>query len=344
MLTHNNLLGLLDDKEIMEYNIKNKHGICVHIMNYGATVTKLMCPDNKGVMGDIVLGFDEFDGYLQRDNPFMNCIVGRYANRIAKSQFSLDGVNYTINSNSPHYSLHGGITGFDKKIWNVVYQSEDTLILNYYSKDGEEGFPGNMEVEVKYMISEFNELHMEYTATIDTACPVNLTNHCYFNLSAGSDKDILNHDLRVIADYITALDENSIPTGQLMAVKDTVYDLNERKNIGNQFKQIDGYDHNWVVGTKSERPKFVASLFHNASGRVLEVFTTEPGIQVYTANGFDGSLKNTKANQSYEKYGAICLETQMYPDSPNHDNFPNTILYPDEEYKQHTIYKMKVID
>lgn len=338
------LLGHLNGREIYEYTIKNKHGIEASIMNYGAAITKLLCPDNKESIGDILLGFSTLDGYLQKNNPYMNCIVGRYANRIANAKFTIDGIDFKINSSTDYYSLHGGIKGFDKKIWKVVHQSVDTIIMHYISEDGEEGFPGTLAVEVKYMLSDYNELHMEYIATIDKACTVNLTNHCYFNLSAGKAANILHHDLRVIGQSITELDAHSLPTGAITPVINTIFDLNERKNLGRQFELIDGYDHNWVLGDKTERPKFVATLYHDLSGRLLEVYTTEPGIQVYTSNGFDGTLKHTKGNTVYNKFAGICLETQMFPDSPNHTHFPNTILMPDEEYRHHTIYKMKVFD
>jgi aldose 1-epimerase len=343
-LTNKVSLGKINGKEIAEYTIKNKHGIEVSIMEYGATITKLVCPDKEGKIGDIVLGFSSLEGYLHKDNPYMNCIIGRFANRISNSKFSVENTEFFINSTVENYALHGGINGFDKKIWEVVHHNTDTIILSYTSVDGEEGFPGTLVVEVKYMISEYDELHIEYTATIDKACPINLTSHCYFNLSAGKESNVLSHDLRVIGDTITELNDSSIPTGVFSIVDQTIFDLNDKKNLGHQFESIDGYDHNWVLGEKSDRPKFVATLYHALSGRLLEVYTTEPGLQIYTSNGFDGSLTNTKNDVTYDKFAGICLETQLFPDSPNHPHFPNAVLYPDDVYKHHTIYKMKVVD
>jgi aldose 1-epimerase len=338
-----NLLGKIDGVEIIEYTMVNNKSTTVKIMNYGATVTKLCCIDKNDKLADIILGFDNLDGYLQKDNPYMNCIVGRFANRINKAQYKHEGQTIQLASTNKDYVLHGGINGFDKKIWELVYQTDNCLIFAYTSIDGEEGYPGTLYVEVKYTLSDDDELHIEYTATTDKATVVNLTNHCYFNLSGGEESNVLNHELRVKAASITEVDKNSIPTGKFIEVEGTIFDLNEKKLIGEQFKNIDGYDHNWVVGEKVERPRFIASLHHELSGRVLEVYTTEPGVQVYSSNSFDGKLSHTKENKSYGKFAGICLETQLFPDSPNHLHFPTAFLLPDEEYRQHTIYKMKVV-
>ncbi len=310
-------------------------------MTYGASITRLCCLDKNGTLDDIILGFENLEGYLQTDNPYMNCIVGRVANRIANAQYKHNGETIKINSHNADYVLHGGINGFNKKIWTVLSHDECSISLSYKSVDGEEGFPGNLDVEVKYSLTDEDELHIVYTAMTDKACPVNLTSHCYFNLGGGSEEDVLDHELLVVSDKLTTVDENSIPTGDFTAVLDTPYDLNTKKLIANQFKNIAGYDENWVVGDKTDIPKFCACLSHSKSGRALEVYTTEPGIQVYTSNSFDGNLQNTKGGKIYKKHAGICLETQLFPDSPNHPHFPNSILEVGKQYRQHTIYKMK---
>lgn len=314
----------------------------IKILNYGGYVTNIIVPDKQGVKEDIVLGFDSLPGYLQKDNPYMGCIVGRYANRIAKARFKLDDKTYQLAANNNGNSLHGGMKGFDKVLWAARQEGDSSLILNYNSTDGEEGYPGNVQVQVRYTLTLANELKIDYTAATDKATPLNLTSHSYFNLSGGKDSTILGHQLMLNADRYTAVDANLIPTGELPAVKGTAMDFTKPVTVVTDIAKVaGGYDHNWVLNTKGDAIHLAATLYHEASGRFMEVFTTQPGIQLYTGNFLNGTLTG-KGGNKYVQHAGLCLETQHFPDSPNKPSFPNTILRPGEKYQEVTIYKFSV--
>ena len=331
--------GLAGADSVFQHTLSNAGGMQIKILDYGGTVTNINVPDRDGALGDVILGFDSLAGYLQPGDPYFGCLVGRYANRIAAAKFILDGKTYTLAANNNGNSLHGGLRGFDKVIWNVISQNDSTLTLSYNSKDGEEGYPGNLHVEVAYSRTADNGLQIGYTATTDKATPVNLTNHCYFNLSAGKDSTILGHELMLKAGQYTAVNDKLIPTGRLPDTKGTAMDFNSPKKIGMEIGKVEGgYDHNWVLNKKFKEPEIAASLYHPASGRFVEVYTTEPGIQFYSGNFLDGTLVG-KEGRRYVKHAGCCLEAQHFPDSPNQPSFPNTILRPGEVYRQTTIYK-----
>jgi aldose 1-epimerase len=334
--------GSFEGKPVTEYTLANANGMQVSVINYGGAITKLVVPDRKGEAGDVVTGFESMDGFLQSGNPFFGALIGRYGNRIANAKFTLDGKEFTLAANNNGNSLHGGNKGYDKVYWNIEKQAGDSsLKLTYNSPDGEEGYPGNLSIQVIYMLSGDNALHIDYTATTDKSTPVNLTHHAYFNLSAGKDSTILNHELEIDAGQFTPVNDLLIPTGKIEAVAGTAMDFNTPKRIGRDIAQVKGgYDHNWVLSKgKTATPVLCASLYDSLSGRSMQVLTTEPGLQFYSGNFLDGTLTNTKSGQKYVIHGALCLETQHFPDSPNQPSFPNTILKPGETYKQTTIYK-----
>ena len=339
-MTGKTLYGMIGADSVFQYTFTNKNGMIVKILNYGGTVTDIITPDKNGKMGDVVLGYDSLAGYLQTGNPYFGCLVGRYGNRIANAKFSLDGKEYALAANNGPNTLHGGLKGFDKVIWIVKLFNDSSLLLSYSSKDGEEGYPGNLSVDVMYSLSDDNSLKIEYTAVTDKATPVNLTNHSYFNLSAGADSTILDHELMLKAEKYTPVNKTLIPTGNIDDVKGTPMDFTTSKKVGRDIAQVPGgYDHNWVFQKPENRFDLVASLYHQASGRYMEVRTTEPGIQFYSGNFLNGRLKNTRGNIKYVKHAGLCLETQHFPDSPNQPAFPNTILKPGETYQQITVYK-----
>jgi len=333
--------GEVDGEKVIQYTLTNPSGMIVKILNYGGTVTDIIVPDKAGKMGNVVLGYDSLSGYLQNGNPYFGCLVGRYANRIANAKFTLDGKEYKLAPNNDGNTLHGGLKGFDKRVWKAGSINTDSIAslkFTYDSKDGEEGYPGNLHTEVVYTLTKDNELKIEYTATTDKATPVNLTNHCYFNLSAGIDSTILDHELKLNANKYTPVNDKLIPTGKIDDVKGTPMDFTTAKKIGRDIANVPGgYDHNWVLNGND-----AGSLYHAASGRYMEVSTTEPGIQFYSGNFLNGTLKNTRGNAKYVKHAGLCLETQHFPDSPNQPAFPNTILKPGETYHQTTIYKFSI--
>ena len=339
-MTEKTLYGMIGPDSVFQYTLANKNGMIVKILNYGGTVTDIITPDKNGKMGDVVLGYESLDGYLQSGNPYFGCLVGRYANRIANAKFTLDGKEYTLAANNGLNTLHGGLKGFDKVIWNVKLFNDSGLLLSYSSKDGEEGYPGSLSVDVMYSLSDDNGLKLEYAAVADKPTPVNLTNHCYFNLSAGADSTILDHELMLRATQFTPVNDQLIPTGKIDTVKGNAMDFTSAKKIGKDIAQVaGGYDHNWVFQKPENRFDLVASLYHPPSGRYMEVRTTEPGIQFYSGNFLNGTLKNTRGGVKYVKHAGLCLETQHFPDSPNQPAFPNTILKPGETYQQITVYK-----
>ena len=335
--------GEVDGQKVIQYTLTNPNGMSVKILNYGGTVTDIMVPDRNGKFGDVVLGYDSLSGYLQNGNPYFGCLVGRYGNRIANAKFTLDGKEYVLAPNNNGNTLHGGVKGFDKRVWtasDINTDSVSSIKFSYDSKDMEEGYPGNLHTEVVYTLTKNNELKLEYKATTDKATPVNLTNHCYFNLSAGADSTILDHELMIRARQFTPVNDKLIPTGKIDSVSGTAMDFTSAKKIGKDIAQVaGGYDHNWVFQKPENRFDMVASLYHAPSGRYMEVYTTEPGIQFYSGNFLDGTLKNTRGGTKYVKHAGLCLETQHFPDSPNQPAFPNTIIKPGDTYQQITVYK-----
>lgn len=344
-------VAVSDFDSIKLYTLKNKAGMEVKVTNYGAIIASIVVPDRNGKRDDIVLGYDRVEDYMNAvDKPYFGAVVGRYGNRIAKGEFTLDGETYTLAANNPPNHLHGGTIGFDKVVWDATPIEGDDftgLELTYLAKDGEEGYPGNLAVTVRYQLNESNELEVEYQATTDKATPVNLTQHSYFNLAGEGNGNILKHQLYINADHYTPVDETLIPTGEIVPVKNTPFDFTKPKAVGRDIAQKNeqlqyggGYDHNFVLnkGGKPGEMTLAASVFEPSSGRFLEIFTEEPGIQFYSGNFLDGRLKG-KAGLPYLHRGAVVLETQHYPDSPNQPNFPNTILKQDERYHSKTIFR-----
>jgi len=342
------LFGYTEDgRRIDVFTLKNRNGMQVRIINYGAIVQSIVVPDRRGNMEDVVLGYDDLQGYLN-DKSYFGAIVGRYANRIAKGRFTLDGVEYKLATNDGENHLHGGIKGFNKKVWNAKPLQTGKAVgveLRYLSKDGEEGYPGNLNVTVTYTLNDSNALKIDYLATTDKATPVNLTNHSYFNLIGNCQHDILKHILWINADYFTPVDQGLIPTGELQPVKGTPMDFTTPTMIGKridedyeQLKFGRGYDHNWVLNDVDGTLKLQASLYEPSTGRYLEVYTTEPGVQFYSGNFLDGSVVGKRKTVYRHRFG-LSLETQHFPDSPNHPNFPSTILRPGETYRSTTVYK-----
>jgi aldose 1-epimerase len=333
--------GNFEGKAVKEYTLTNANGMQVGIINYGGTITKIITADKHGNNADVVTGFEYLDGFLQKGVPYFGALIGRYGNRIANSTFNLDGKTYTLAANNNGNNLHGGNKGYDKVYWTIEKLAGDSsLKLNYLSKDGEEGFPGNLNIVVVYTLSADNMLTIQYKATTDKATPVNLTSHAYFNLSGGKDTTILAHELMINGDNYTPVNEQLIPTGKLDSVKGGAMDFTASKLIGKDINKVaGGYDHNWVLNKNGKTLEMVAKLYHPASGRQMEVFTTEPGLQFYSGNFLDGTLTNTKGDIKYIKHGALCLEAQHFPDSPNQPSFPSTILKSGETYTQTTAYK-----
>jgi aldose 1-epimerase len=336
--------GNFENKPVTEYTITNNNGMEVGIINYGGAITKIITPDKDGNRANITTGFETLEGYLQKENPYFGALIGRYGNRIANATFTLGGIKYNLAANNNGNNLHGGNLGYDKVYWTIEKLStHNGLKLTYKSKDGEEGFLGNLDVEVVYTLTEDNMLTIQYKATTDKATPVNLTSHAYFNLSGEKEATILNHELMMDADKYIPVNDASIPTGNIESVKDSPMDFTTAKLIREDIDTINrGYDHNWVLNKTTKTFELAATLYHSASGRLMEVFTTEPGLQFYTGNFLDGTLTNTKNGTKYIKHAALCLEAQHFPDSPNQPSFPNTILLPTETYTQTTAYKFSI--
>ena len=332
--------GHFENKPVTAYIISNENGMQVTVINYGATITQIITPDKEGQAGNVILGFDSLDGYIQNGHQYQGCTVGRYANRIANSSFTLDGNSYLLKSNHKHFCLHGGINGFDKVWWNIEEQDNgSSLKLAYLSRDGEEGFPGNLNIEMVYRLTADNELILDYTAQTDQATPVNLTNHCYFNLSAGIEPTILNHELAIFASQYTEIDENLVPTGELVNLENTAFDFRIAKTVGRDIKIAGGYDHNMILNHNNNK---AAELYDPTSGRFMEMFTTEPAVQFYSGNALHCDNETNNAKSPFIQYAGLCLEAQHYPNSPNEPSFPNTILRPGEKYRQTTSYKFSV--
>jgi aldose 1-epimerase len=330
------------------YTLTNTSGLQAKITTYGGAVVSLLVPDRDGKLDDVVLGFETLEEYVEK-SPFFGCITGRYANRIAKGKFTLNGAAYTLAQNDGPNHLHGGVKGFDKVVWSAQEKSDDGLELTYLSKDGEEGYPGNLSVEVTYTLTNDDELRIDYLATSDEDTVINLTNHTYFNLADGGAGDILGHELMINADRFTPVDGTQIPTGELRSVAATPMDFRRMTAIGARIGQDDeqlrlglGYDHNWVLNRSDGALALAAKVQEPTSGRVMQVYTTEPGIQFYSGNFLDGSITG-KGGKVYGKRHGLCLETQHFPDSPNQPNFPSTVLKPGETYQTTTIYRFATL-
>jgi len=330
------------------YLLSNSNGMTVKITNYGAKVMSLKVPGRNGTPGDVVLGYDTPAEYIN-GNPYFGAIIGRYANRIAGAEFSLDGKEYDLPKNNGNNCLHGGPGGFNNVIWEVTgYQNDDEhhyLKLKYVSKDREEGFPGTLTVYVTYSIGDTNALRIDYKATTDKKTVVNLTHHSFFNLKDGGKTPISDHILKINAGHYTPVNKELIPTGEMASVKGTPMDFTQPvaigKRINDDFKQLRygrGYDHNWVLNKQGKELSLAAEVYEPATGRIMQVFTTEPGLQFYSGNFLDGS-DTGKNGVVYHYRSAFCLEAQHFPDSPNHPGFPSTVLKPGEEYRQTTIYR-----
>jgi aldose 1-epimerase len=335
--------GKVDNKDVFLFTLKNKNGITVKITNYGAIITSILTPDSKGRSGDIVLGYDSLKGYLTT-TPYFGAIVGRYANRIAKGTFKLNKKVYKLAVNNGNNSLHGGLKGFDKVVWDAWEVSDYSgpgLILSYKSPDGEEGYPGNLEVTVTYRLNLMDELTTTIEAITDKATPVNLCNHTYFNLNGGNSS-ILGHRLMINADRYTVVNDELIPTGELRKVQGTPMDFREPYEIGARIAQVTGgYDHNYVLVKNVGELTLAATLSDPLSGREVSIQTTQPGVQFYSGNFLDGSITG-KGGIVYKQHYGMCLETQHFPDSPNQASFPNTILQPGDRFKEVTVYKFGV--
>src|SRR5271165_2833286 len=340
--------GKQGGRPVTLYTLTNAHGVEIRAMNYGGIIVSIKVPDRKGQFAEVVLGHENLEGYIPNP-PYFGAIVGRYANRIANGTFTLDGKTYTLPKNDGPNTLHGGVDKtFNKVVWDgEALTSKPGVTYTYLSKDGDDGFPGNLTVKVTYTLTDNNELVIDYEATTDKATPINLSQHSYFNLSGEGNGDILNHELMLNADRFTPVDKNLIPTGELRPVKGTPLDFTTSTRVGarvddsyDQMVLAHGYDHNWVINRKSNDDGLVlaARVYEPTTGRVLEVSTTQPGVQFYTGNFLDGTVTGKQGHVYKRRYG-LCLETQHFPDSPNHPDFPTTILKPGETFKSKTVFK-----
>jgi aldose 1-epimerase len=330
-----------EGEPVTQFHLGNQHGLGVSIINFGAAVTAVHAPDRNGELENVTLGFTDLAGY-QANAPYFGGICGRYSNRIARGKFTLDGVEYMLAANNPPNHLHGGQRGFNKVLWHAEpFENGDSagVRLTYSSPDGEEGYPGTLRTTVVYTLTDDNELRIDYEATADKATPLNLTNHCYWNLAGAGSGTILDHELELACEAYLPVDDTLIPTGERRAVAGTPMDFTEPHRIGERIDEVEGgYDHCFVASNSGAEPALIARLRDPSSGRVMEVFTTEPGVQLYTGNFLDGS----EATGGFPKHGGLCLECQHFPDSPNQPDFPNTVLQPAEVYRQTTIHKFSV--
>lgn len=345
------LFGKTRDGQAVDlYTLTNALGMEVRAMTYGGIIVSIKVPDRTGKADDVALGFDSLEGYLA-GHPYFGALIGRYGNRIGQARFSLDGVEYKLAVNNGPNGLHGGLKGFDKVVWQAEsFDKKDSVgvVFSYTSADGEEGYPGNLKVQVTYTLTDKNELIFDYHATTDKATPVNLTNHTYFNLAGAGRRDVLGHDMMINADSITPVDATLIPTGEIRSIAGTPFDFRQATPIGQRIEADDeqikfggGYDHNFVLNRKGDGLSLAARVREASTGRVLEAYTTEPGVQFYTGNFLDGT-KTGKGGQVYKRRFGFCLETQHFPDSPNKPGFPSTILRPGKVYASRTMYKFLV--
>lgn len=331
---------LADGRQVDLFTLKNKHGLEIQITNYGGIITKILMPDKDGKVEDIVLGFDTLKAYLD-NSPYFGCIVGRVAGRINNSRFELDGKVYLLTRNHGVHHLHGGVQGFNSKFWKVLQLENNSLKLKYCSIDMEEGYPGNLEVEVIYRLTIENELHIEYTASTDKATPVNLTNHSYFNLSGKAD--VLDHQIQIEAEHYLETNSELIPTGRILPVKHTANDFRKEKSVGKDIKETNaGYDDTFVLDHADGKLRLAAKATDPETGRSMEVFTTQPGLVFYSANFLENC--QGKNGQIHQKHSGFCFETQHFPDTPNRHEFPSVILRPGEKYQQHSMFRFLVED
>ncbi len=330
------------------YTLRNTKGVEATITNYGGILVSLKVPDRNGKFDDVVLGFNDLESYLTKNDPYLGALIGRYGNRIAKGRFTLNGVEYKLAVNNGENHLHGGIKGFDKVVWTgreIKTKAGAGVVLTYLSKDGEEGYPGNLNVRVVYTLTNNNEIKIDYSATTDKDTVTNLTHHSYFNLAGEGNGDILNHLVTINANRFVPTDAGSIPTGELKRVAGTPFDFLKAMAIGARINQDDeqlklgnGYDHTWVINGRAGMMRLAATAYETNSGRFMEVWTTEPGVQFYTGNFLDGTLTG-KSGKVYARRNGFCFETQHYPDSPNQPSFPTTTLKKGQTLKSSTIYK-----
>jgi len=332
---------LPDGQKIDLYILTNPNGMKAKITNYGAILVSLMVPDKNGNLDDITLGYDSLEGYLE-ETPYFGATVGRYANRIKDGKFTLNGKEYQLAKNDNDNHLHGGIKGFDKRVWDAKpFENKDSVGIkfNYLSPDGEEGYPGNLTCTVTYTLHKKNELQIDYEAHTDKATPVNLTHHSYFNLQGQGSSDILDHILYINAEKYTSVDQELIPTGEILSVKGTPFDFTSPNPIGERIDHVPGgYDHNFVLNSDKGTLKTAARVSEPDKGRVMEIHTTDPGLQFYSGNFLDGTITG-KSGKVYKKRYGFCLEPQHFPDSPHHQDFPSTILKPGEKYTKTTIFR-----
>lgn len=339
----------MQGKPVDLYTLRNRNGVQANITNYGGRVVSLLVPDNNGQLTDVVLGHDQLADYQKPTDPVFGALIGRYANRIANGKFSLNGKTYELDRNNGQNSLHGGRTGFHTRVWDAKRVNDHTLELTYFSKDGEEGFPGNLTVQVTYTLTADHALKIDYVASTDQATVVNFTNHTYFNLNGEGKGAINNHILTLNADRFTPVDGSLIPTGELKDVSGTPFDFRKPVTIGSrlemqddQMKLANGYDHNFVLNKKNDALSVAATVVSPQTGIKLDVLTTEPGVQFYTPKFGDNALHDGKGGKAYVGRGAFCLETQHFPDSPNKADFPTVVLQPGSKFKSTTIFKFSV--
>jgi aldose 1-epimerase len=339
--------GSHNGKPTSLYTLKNKKGLIAQITNYGAIIVSVYVPGRNGKFTDIVQGYDTVEEYINGNGPYMGAICGRCANRIALGKFSLGARQYTLAVNNGPNHLHGGLTGFNKVVWDVISYNPSSVQLEYLSPDGEEGYPGNLRATVKYTLTDENELQLDYKAVTDKTTVVNLASHSYFNLAGEGSGSVYDHELMINGDFFTPTDETSVPTGEIRSVKGTPMDFTTARKIGasidrqdEQLKYGAGYDHNWVLKNHPGALGLAAVARDPGSGRVMEIFTTQPGVQLYTANWIDN--EKGKGGKLYGRRWAFCLETQHFADAINKPHFPSVILNPGEEYKQSTVHKFSI--
>lgn len=333
---------LPDGRVVKRITLKNKNGVVVKIANLGVTITEIHVPDRNGNFTNVVVGFDQFERFAS--GPTLGAVIGRFANRISGARFKIDDVEYKVTPNSGTNHIHGGRRGFDRVLWDIreKINSENSAgaVFEYLSKDGEEGYPGNLKTTVTVILTDDNEVKLIYDAETDKPTVVNLTNHSYFNLAGYGD--VLNHELLIAADFYTPSDSQLIPTGEILSVKGTALDFTSPHKVGERIQQFlprpGGYDHNFVLRREGKRPYFAARLYEPTSGRMMEVYTDQPGLQIYTANHFNGKIIGT-GGVAFPRHGAICFETQHFPDSPNKPHFPSTILRPGEKFHSETVFR-----
>ncbi|PXY46802.1 aldose epimerase family protein [Flavobacterium hydrophilum] len=337
------LMGKVQEQDVFQYTLQNKTGMQVQLLTYGAAITNIVTPDKYSKMSSVVLGFDSLSQYAGSENQLLGSTVGRVANRISDKKFTLDGKEYTLSSD-----IHGGVNGFDKRIWKakeILKKNEPAVEMTYFSPDGEEGFPGNLQITVTFTLKNNNELVIDYKASTDKATPLVLTNHTYFNLSGGKDPKALSTQLTVLADQFLEFGDGSMPTGNILNVKETPFDFTTSKTIGKDIEKVqqhtNGYDVTFVLRNQTGKLALAAKAYEPISGREMEVYTTEPGVVFYSGNWLSEKLKG-RGGQSYTKNGAFCLETQHYPNAINTPQFPNTVLRPGQNFSSQTIYKFLV--